>query len=84
MNEENLKRRILEWKEKERKIWDTGKVSGAFYVTEEEHQEEMNKFAAMYMYHNPLHLSTYKELMKLEKEVLDMTNSLLTDPKDRK
>ena len=44
----------------------------------------MNKFAAIYMYHNPLHLSTYKELMKLEKEVLDMTNSLLTDPKDRK
>ena len=44
----------------------------------------MNNFAAVYMYHNPLHLSTYKELIKLEKEVLDMTNALLTDPKNRK
>ena len=39
MNEDNLRRRIYQWKENERKIWDTGKVSGAFYVAEEEHQD---------------------------------------------
>ena len=84
MTEDHLRKRIMEWKEKERKIWDTGKVSGAFYVTEEEHQDEMSKFAGVYLYHNPLHLDTYKELIKMEKEVLNMTNSLITDVKDPK
>ena len=74
MTEDNLRKRIYEWKEKEKSIWDTGKVSGAFYTTEEEHAEKMTKFAGPFLYQNPLHLDTYKELMKIEKELLDMTN----------
>ena len=34
MTEDHLKKRINDWKKKEQNIWDTGKVSGAFYVEE--------------------------------------------------
>ena len=41
--------------------------------------KEMNDFAAVYLYHNPLHLDTYKELLRMEKEVLNMTNNLISE-----
>lgn len=47
-------------------------------MNSEEHIKEMNDFAGVYLYQNPLHLDTYRELMRMEKEVLNMTNSLLT------
>jgi len=34
------------------------------------------------MYHNPLHLDTYKELMRMEAEVLRMTASLVSKNPD--
>jgi hypothetical protein len=40
--------------------------------------DELNEFASKYMYHNPLHLDTFKELMKMEAEVLKMTASLIS------
>lgn len=79
MTEEHIKKRINDWKEKEYNIWNTGKVSGAFYVQEKEHMDQMNDFAAPYLYQNPLHLGTYKELNKMENEVLNMTANLLTE-----
>ncbi len=60
MTDDNLRKRIFEWVEKEKVIWNTGRVSGAFYVNSEEHMKEMNEFAGVYLYHNPLHLDTYK------------------------
>jgi hypothetical protein len=38
----------------------TGKISGALYIYDEDYYKEVNDFAAKYMYHNPLHLDTYK------------------------
>ena len=38
----------------------------------------MSDFAGPYLYQNPLHLGTYKELNKMENEVLAMTADLLT------
>ena len=38
----------------------------------------MSDFAAKYMYHNPLHLDTYKEVGKMEAELLRMTGSLVS------
>ena len=45
---------------------DTGKISGALYIVDQEYYDELNAFASKYMYHNPLHLDTFKELMKME------------------
>lgn len=56
----------------------TGKISGAIYIFDQQYYEDLNKFAAKYMYHNPLHLDTYKELMRMEAEVLRMTASLVS------
>lgn len=35
MTDDNLRKRIYEWAEKEKLIWNTGKISGAFYVNSE-------------------------------------------------
>lgn len=35
------------------------------------------------MYHNPLHLDTYKELMRMEAEVLRMTASLVSQTPEK-
>lgn len=56
----------------------SGKISGALYTTDEDHYESVNSFGAMYMYQNPLHLDTFKELLKMESEVIKMTGNLLT------
>jgi glutamate/tyrosine decarboxylase-like PLP-dependent enzyme len=77
MTEENLRKRIFEWSEKEKALWNTGKVSGAFY-SNPAHMEAATTFGAHYLYQNPLHLETYKELLRMENEVLDMTNALIT------
>lgn len=45
---------------------------------DQEYYDELNEFASKYMYHNPLHLDTFKELMKIEAEVLKMTASLIS------
>ncbi len=39
---------------------ETGKISGALYIFDQDYYDELNKFAAKYMYHNPLHLDTFK------------------------
>ncbi len=56
----------------------SGRNSGAIYVESSDHCHEVSDFAAKYMYHNPLHLDTYKEVSKMEAEVLRMTASLIT------
>lgn len=56
----------------------TGKISGAIYIYDKQYYEELNNYAAKYMYHNPLHLDTYKQLMRMEAEVLKMTASLIS------
>jgi hypothetical protein len=38
----------------------TGKLSGNVYIDSPEFCREVNDFAAKYMYHNPLHLDTFK------------------------
>ena len=38
----------------------------------------MRDYASKYMYHNPLHLDAFKELSKMEGEVLAMTASLIS------
>ena len=53
-------------------------MSGAFYTTDSDHFKAVNDFSAIYMYHNPLHLDTFKELLKMESEILRMTGNLLT------
>jgi len=82
MNDENLKRRIDEWYSKEVKKMETGKISGALYIVDQDYYDELNAFASKYMYHNPLHLDTYKELMRMEAEVLRMTASLVSQKPD--
>jgi hypothetical protein len=37
-----------------------GQISGAFYTDDKDHFDLLNEYAAKYMYHNPLHLDTYK------------------------
>ena len=58
-----------------------GKHSGTIYPESEDFCREVADFAAKYMYHNPLHLDGYKELVKMEAELLRMTGSLIS--KDR-
>ena len=65
MSEENLKKRINEWKNTERKNTDTGKISGALYTTDYDHYKTINDFAGTYMYQNPLHFTAFKELLKM-------------------
>ena len=60
MSEENLKKRINEWKNAEKIKRETGKISGAFYTTEEEHYKAINDFAGTYLYQNPLHFTAFK------------------------
>ncbi len=57
----------------------TGKLSGSFYPDTPEICKEASDFASKYMYHNPLHLDTYKELTKIEAEVIKMTGSLISN-----
>lgn len=56
----------------------TGKNSGAIYADSNDFCREVSDFASKFMYHNPLHLDTYKEVSKMEAEVLRMTASLIT------
>ena len=62
---------------------DTGKISGALYIVDQDYYDELNAFASKYMYHNPLHLDTYKELMKMEAEVIKMTGSMISKNPDQ-
>jgi glutamate/tyrosine decarboxylase-like PLP-dependent enzyme len=78
MKVSNIESRIRKWFEIEEKKMFTGKNSGAIYAENNDHCREVSDFAAKYMYHNPLHLDTYKEVGKMEAEVLRMTYSLVT------
>jgi glutamate/tyrosine decarboxylase-like PLP-dependent enzyme len=69
---------MKKWFEAEEKKMFSGKNSGAIYPESADHCKEVSDFAAKYMYHNPLHLDTYKEVSKMEAEVLRMTASLIT------
>ena len=66
MKKENLQNKINKWFTNEEKKMFTGKMSGSIYVDNVNYCKEINDFAAKYMYHNPLHLDTYKELGKME------------------
>lgn len=59
----------------------TGKNSGSIYPQSNEFCQQVSDFAAKYMYHNPLHLDTYKEVGKMEAELLKMTSSLISKNK---
>lgn len=61
-----IETRVTGWFKSEEKKMFTGKISGAIYVQDIDHCKEINNFAAKYMYHNPLHLDTYKEVNKME------------------
>jgi sphinganine-1-phosphate aldolase len=78
MRADNIESRVTRWFETEEKKMFTGKISGGVYVDSLEHCKEVNNFAAKYMYHNRLHLDTYKEVSKMEAEVLKMTSSLIS------
>lgn len=69
---------MKKWFEAEHTNMFTGKNSGAIYAETNEHCKEVSDFAAKYMYHNPLHLDTYKEVSKMEAEILRMTASLVS------
>lgn len=51
---------MKKWFEAEEKKMFSGKNSGAIYPENADHCREVSDFAAKYMYHNPLHLDTYK------------------------
>ena len=55
-----------------------GKLSGCMYADNHQFCREVSDFAAKYMYHNPLHLDAFKELSKMEGEVLAMTAGLIS------
>lgn len=81
MKASNIEARMKKWFDAEEQMMFTGKNSGAIYVESNEHCREVSDFAAKYMYHNPLHLDTYKEVSKMEAEVLLMTSSLISKNK---
>ena len=65
MSEENIKKRMLEWNDLENNRMFSGRISGGTYIDSLEWAEQINNFAAKFMYHNPLHLDTYKELSRI-------------------
>jgi glutamate/tyrosine decarboxylase-like PLP-dependent enzyme len=78
MKKENLESRILKWAKEEENHTFSGKLSGMMYSDGRDFCREVSDFAARYMYHNPLHLDAFKELSKMEAEVLAMTNNLIS------
>jgi hypothetical protein len=60
MRSDKLESRVNRWFDAEEKKMFVGKLSGTIYVENVDHCKEVNNFAAKYMYHNPLHLDTYK------------------------
>ena len=60
MKPSNIESKVKKWFDSEEKAMFTGKVSGAIYPENYDHCREVSDFAAKYMYHNPLHLDTYK------------------------
>lgn len=53
-------------------------MSGTVYNGDDSFCKEISDFASKYMYHNPLHLDAFKELSKMEAEVLTMTANLIS------
>ena len=79
MKKENLEARIRKWaKEGDIKMF-CGKLSGMMYAEGSDFCRETSEFAAKYMYHNPLHLNAFKELTKMETEILKMTSNMVSD-----
>lgn len=67
MSSDNLKHRINEWTKKEDALTGTEKISGSIYFAyDESYLEDIRNFSKNYLYHNPLHLDTYKEVMRME------------------
>lgn len=62
---------------KENVIWRDGKVSGAVYHGEQEHQDLLNEAFGLYSISNPLHPDIWPSGMKFESEVIRMTASMM-------
>lgn len=63
----------------------THKISGSIYYEDVDLYDSTAQFASNfvftlenYLYQNPLHLDTFKELLRMESEVLQMTSDLLS------
>ena len=78
MKKENIESRIQKWAKEEDERMFCGKLSGMVYPEGRDFVKEVRDYAAKYMYHNPLHLDAFKELSKMEGEVLAMTASLVS------
>ncbi len=63
--------------EKENTIWQEGKVSGAVYHGEKQHQDLLNTAFSFYSLSNPLHPDIWPSAMKFESEVISMTANLM-------
>lgn len=63
---------------KEDLIWENGKVSGAVYHGNREHQELLNEAFGLYSLANPLHPDMWPSSTKLEAEIISMTANLMT------
>lgn len=63
---------------KEDLIWENGKVSGAVYHGDRNHQELLNAAFGLYSLANPLHPDMWPSSTKLESEIISMTANLMT------
>lgn len=63
---------------KEDTIWENGKVSGAVYHGDRNHQELLNAAFGLYSLANPLHPDMWPSSTKLESEIISMTANLMT------
>ena len=66
---------------KENTIWQEGKVSGAVYHGEKEHQDLLNAAFSFYSLSNPLHPDIWPSTMKFESEIVSMTANLMNGGK---
>ena len=57
--------------------WDQGKTFGFVYHGDEEHVKFLNEVYAMYSQTNPLHLTAFPSVQKMEQEVVRMTISMM-------
>ena len=62
--------------------WEKGRVSGAVYHGDREHQKLLNEAFSLYSLANPLHPDMWPSSTKLEAEVISMTASLMTTSLD--
>ena len=57
--------------------WKSGRISGAVYHGDKDHQDFLNQAFGMYSSANPLHPDIWPSCMKFESEIIAMTASLV-------